>query len=51
MDYDESAKAVMITAAGQQNKVIEALKIGAEKFITKPYEKEEVIATMEALLK
>ena len=51
IDYDESAKVVMITAAGQQNKVIEALKIGAEKFITKPYEKEEVIATMEALLK
>ena len=51
MDYDEGAKAVMITAAGQQNKVIEALKIGAEKFITKPYDKEEVIATMEALLK
>jgi len=33
----------MITAAGQQNKLIQALKIGAKKFITKPFEKEEVI--------
>ncbi len=36
-------KAIMITAAGQQNKLIQALKYGAKKFITKPFEKEEVI--------
>ena len=40
---DPDIKAVMITAAGQQNKLIQALKIGAKKFITKPFEKEEVI--------
>lgn len=40
---DASAKAIMITAAGQQQKLIEALKLGAKKFITKPYEKDEVI--------
>ncbi len=51
MDYDEGARAVMITAAGQQNKVIEALKIGAEKFITKPYDKDEVVATVAEMLK
>lgn len=50
MDYDEGAKAVMITAAGQQNKVIEALKIGAEKFITKPYDKAEVLSTIKELV-
>ncbi len=50
MDYDEGAKAIMITAAGQQNKVIEALKIGAEKFITKPYDKDEVVATVAELI-
>ena len=48
-DYDEDAKAVMITAAGQQNKVIEALKIGAEKFITKPFDKEEVVKAVTEL--
>lgn len=50
IDYDETAKAVMITAAGQQNKVIEALKIGAEKFITKPYDKEDVLNTVAELV-
>ncbi len=49
-DYDEDAKAVMITAAGQQNKVIEALKIGAEKFITKPFDKDEVVKAVEELV-
>ena len=49
-DYDEDAKAVMITAAGQQNKVIEALKIGAEKFITKPFDKDEVVRAVEELV-
>ena len=33
----------MITAAGQQHKIIEALKVGAEKFVTKPFEKGEVL--------
>lgn len=40
---DPDVTAIMITAAGQQNKLIQALKIGAKKFITKPFEKEEVI--------
>ena len=48
-EYDEDAKAVMITAAGQQNKVIEALKIGAEKFITKPFDKDEVVKAVEEI--
>ena len=43
MAIDPDVKAIMITAAGQQNKLIQALKIGAKKFITKPFEKEEVI--------
>lgn len=43
LDYDHAVKAIMITAAGQQSKLIEALKYGAKKFITKPFEKEEVI--------
>ena len=40
---DENAKVVMITAAGQQQKVISALKIGAAKFVMKPFMKEEVL--------
>jgi len=43
IDFDGDAKVIMITAAGQQNKIIEALKAGAEKFVTKPFEKKEVL--------
>lgn len=40
--YNPEAKAVMITAAGQREKMIQAVRYGAAEFITKPYEKEEV---------
>lgn len=49
--YDGEAKVVMITAAGQQQKIIEALKLGAEKFITKPFERSDVISTIHSLMK
>lgn len=41
--YDPDAYAIMITAAGQQQKVIAALKAGASKFVMKPFMKEEVL--------
>ena len=41
--YDPDAYAIMITAAGQQQKVISALKSGAAKFVMKPFMKEEVL--------
>ena len=47
-EYDERARVIMVTAAGQQQKIIEALKIGAEHFITKPFEREEVLKCLEA---
>lgn len=43
VEFDPDVKAVMITAAGQQSKLIEALKFGAKRFITKPFEKEEIL--------
>lgn len=43
---DPDAKVVMITAAGQKEKMIEALKRGAEEFITKPFDETEVLATL-----
>ena len=49
--YDPNVKVIMITAAGQQSKLIEALKIGAKKFITKPFEKEEIIKNVDVVMK
>ncbi len=43
LDADPDAKAIMITAAGQQDKLIEALKVGAKRFISKPFQEEEII--------
>ncbi len=43
---DKDAHVVMITAAGQKEKMIQALKEGADEFITKPFETEEVIKTI-----
>lgn len=43
------AKVVMITAAGQKEKMVEALKRGADEFITKPFDETEIIATLKKL--
>lgn len=40
----------MITAAGQQSKVLEALKYGAKQFITKPFEKDVVLNSIKEVL-
>ncbi len=47
---DENAKVVMITAAGQKEKMVEALKRGAEEFITKPFVNEDVLATIKRVV-
>ncbi|OQA25090.1 MAG: Chemotaxis protein CheY [Firmicutes bacterium ADurb.Bin354] len=43
---DPDANAVMITAAGQQDKLIKALRIGAKRFISKPFNEEEIIKSI-----
>ena len=48
---DRKANVVMISAAGQQKKIIEAIKLGAKRFITKPFDEEDVISCMDSLLK
>lgn len=37
-----SVKVVMVSAAGQKNKVMDALKSGASDFLQKPFEPEDV---------
>lgn len=49
--YDSNAKVVMITAAGQKDKMIEAVKSGVAEFLTKPFEKVEIAHAIENALK
>ena len=45
--YDEDATAIMITAAGQKEKMILAIKSGAADFISKPYEGQDVLRVID----
>jgi two-component system chemotaxis response regulator CheY len=50
-EVDGNAKVIMVTAAGQQNKMIDAIKLGASEFVTKPFEPEEIIKMVNKLVK
>jgi two-component system chemotaxis response regulator CheY len=43
MEYDKNAKVVMVTAAGQKSKMVDALKYGASEFLAKPFEAAQII--------
>lgn len=49
-EFDPNAKVVMVTAAGQKSKIIEALKLGVDDFLTKPYEADEIVTTVKKIL-
>ena len=40
---DPESKVVMVTAAGQKNKMIECIKAGANEFLTQPFEQQEIV--------
>ena len=40
---DPESKVVMVTAAGQKNKMIACIKAGANEFLTKPFEQQEIV--------
>lgn len=48
-EYDSDAKVVMVTAAGQKNKMLEAIKLGAAEFVTKPFETSQIISILESI--
>ncbi len=48
-EYDGNAKVIMVTAAGQQNKMVEAIKNGASEFVTKPFEKDNILKIIEKM--
>lgn len=44
------SKVVMVTAAGQKNKMVEAVESGADEFIPKPYDADQLITTLEKVI-
>lgn len=49
-DVDPEALVVMISALGQKDQVLEAIKLGAQDFIIKPFDQERVRDTLTRLL-
>ena len=44
--YDENAHAVMVTAAGQKSKMVDAIKLGANEFVQKPFEPDQILSVI-----
>lgn len=49
MTFDSDAMVIMITAAGQKEKMIEAIKLGAIDYIEKPFDENQILATLDRL--
>ena len=47
---DPAAKIAMVTAMGQQNIVMEALKAGARDFVVKPFQSDRVLSAVKRLV-
>ena len=47
---DAEARVTMVTAMGQQNIVMEALKSGAKDFIVKPFDAQRVLAAVDKMV-
>lgn len=48
-EFDPAANVIMVTAAGQKQKMLEAIKLGAAEFVTKPFETEQIISILESI--
>lgn len=48
-EVDSSAKVIMVTAAGQHTNMVDALKLGASEFVTKPFEAEAILSVINKL--
>ncbi len=46
---DPAARVAMVTAMGQQQIVMEAIKSGAKDFVVKPFQPDRVLATLEKI--
>lgn len=50
MAFDKNAKVIMVTAAGQKSKMVDAIKNGASEFIQKPFEPEQIISIIQTVV-
>lgn len=50
MQYDSSARVVMITALGKSDTILEALNAGAKHYISKPFADERIINSIHEAL-
>lgn len=48
-EYDDTAKVIMVTAAGQKGKMLDAIKLGAAEFVTKPFETSQIINILDSI--
>ena len=51
LELDPDAVVVMITAHGNVNLAVDAMKLGATDFVSKPWQNEKVVATLSAAVK
>ena len=47
MTYDGKANVIMVTAAGQKDKMVEAIKLGANEFIQKPFDPDQILGVID----
>jgi two-component system chemotaxis response regulator CheY len=50
ISFDPAAKIVMVSAMGQEQMVMEAIRNGAKSFIVKPFKEDHVIQTLNKIL-
>jgi Response regulator containing CheY-like receiver, AAA-type ATPase, and DNA-binding domains len=50
VEYDKKAKVVMVTAAGQKAKMVDAVKFGAAEFLAKPFEATQIVEIINKIL-
>lgn len=48
---DPAAKVIIVSAAGQKHKVLDAMKSGAAEFLTKPLDEAEIVERINSVLK
>jgi len=48
-ENNPDARVIMVTAAGQKDKIVKAVKLGASEFVSKPYEPKLILDTIDAV--